>query len=129
VGNCGENNYTINLYECSGGVYTLIDEIQKGTTCYSTVRGLQNCSNANYMCTITDSMSGKPDWPVFVEWYWSQRALNLDQTHDFHYSGKMTFVATREWLSYIFDNLGGWQPVRYPLGIPLLNTTNHTPNP
>jgi hypothetical protein len=78
------------------------------------------------MCTVTGSTSTKPDYPVFVEWYWSQQAALVAE---FYYSGKMTFVGTQKWLQNNFDAINGFQGPpggQFEHGLPLLNTTNHT---
>jgi hypothetical protein len=116
--------YDINLYDCDNGNYTLIDTIPIGTTCYPAFRPLLNCPDRNYICTISGSFSGTPDRPVFVEWYWYQDAALVAE---FRYSGKLTFVGTQKWLENLYNaNGGSFTGSPYSIGLPLLNTSNHS---
>jgi hypothetical protein len=69
-------------------------------------------------------LGGPPQEPVFVEWYWYQDAALVSQ---FRYSGKFTFVGTQKWLEGLYNNNGGtYIGSPYNIGLPLLNTTNHS---
>jgi hypothetical protein len=119
--NCGENNYDIELYECSGGGIVTIAGMARGTTCrqFNPSVPLKFCDAANYVCLVTNFPGGGlPTEPVYVEWHWT-----IDYTHPVsgrpgYYNGKLVYVATVEWLQNLYNSSG------YP--IPLLNQTNHT---
>jgi hypothetical protein len=147
---CGENNYDIQLWQCDNEVVaashftkvvdtTLLDVVHPaGSTCKqwrtaTTFVTINQCTKSSYMCTIL-SMNGStniaPDQDIFIEWYWKlSTTMGTAPVTPALITGKMTFVASKEYLlaqytagggGYNGPNNNGAQ------GLPLLNFTNHT---
>jgi hypothetical protein len=151
---CGENNYDIQLWQCDHQVVaashftkvvdntspTPLDVVHPASsTCLqwrtaTTFVQLNQCGKSTYMCTIL-SMNGStiiaPDQDIFIEWYWKMSTtMGTAPVTPALITGKMTFVASKEYLlaqfnataggSYNGPNNNGAQ------GLPLLNFTNHT---
>jgi hypothetical protein len=136
---CGENNYEIQLWECIGGGFSPVYDISSGSpvpvihpygqVCqqWQNVK-LNPCAVATYMCTVLSFNGGpnQPDQDVFIEWYW--KMLSIEFVGGGLITGKMTFVASKEYLLAQYNVNGNFSgpAIGGASGLPLLNCTNHS---
>ena len=143
--NCGKNNYTYTLYECSedpsrdptilcpSTITTHVIDV-----CQNQESGLRLgfCSRTiddviiqtRYMCTI----NGGPDPPredAYIEWHWYGSYISPDiGGGKIYVTGKFIFVASAAYIKSQYDLHGNYDGVNTPgIGIGMFNPSNHNP--
>ena len=142
--NCGKNNYTYTLYNCSENVTVpsitcpnLVAIHPFGSICQTISSRLDACSstdgeettNTRYMCAITDGPVN-PTEDAYIEWHWYYLHTigSIPNIESVYFSGKFIFVASAGYIASQYANqsntYGGFSP---PSGIGMFNPSNHNP--
>jgi hypothetical protein len=135
-GDCGRNNYSYNLFECSDDGTTITCPTQMANhklddICVSQDQRVSFCSygvepiiNSRYMCAIIDGPPSPRD-NAYIEWHWYTKYIDRDTDTPITITGKFIFVASAAYISKQKDRFGyaGAQGA----GIGMFNPSNHNP--